>query len=265
MQWLHSIEEIDVPEGFLGQVYKKMDGGKRRPFLFPASWKLPIQAVAMVTIVFLVLYFTKMMPVETLRMKGAEEKESLTSTSVPAEKQVDQVLAKKETEKDRVALQRQPEPPRLKETEQAKAPASKATPVLSEPKREERTIAPGGEASLAAKPHQEIVLRISDREKVLVKLRDLVNQFGGEIISTERDVLLASLPPASFSEFKKELTGPASPEKAYQMMRQKDAKERSSVPAEEKRTAFEGKGKEVTAHHAEGEDRLVVRILLLQE
>ena len=30
MHWLHSIEEVEVPDGFLSGIYKKMEGRKRK-------------------------------------------------------------------------------------------------------------------------------------------------------------------------------------------------------------------------------------------
>src|SRR5512147_978874 len=65
MGWLRSVGEAEVPEGFLSELYKKRNektgaiplekpGGKW--FHFPLSFKLPAQAVAMVAVVFLVLY-----------------------------------------------------------------------------------------------------------------------------------------------------------------------------------------------------------------
>src|SRR5512136_1415102 len=74
IRWLHSIEEAEVPDGFFSEIHKKMEdqkkigpmAGKVRPGWFNTlvRLKLPVQAVAMVAIVFLVLYLTKMLPVE---------------------------------------------------------------------------------------------------------------------------------------------------------------------------------------------------------
>jgi hypothetical protein len=69
MRWLQSVGEVEVPDAFLPELLKKMEERKtivpdkkptERGFNFPLSLKLPVQAVAMVAIVFLVLYLTKM-------------------------------------------------------------------------------------------------------------------------------------------------------------------------------------------------------------
>ncbi len=275
IRWLHSVKEVEVPDGFLSEIYKKMEERKRKvPLSEETRWKwfrhpfplrLPVQAVAMVAIVFLVLYLTKIMPVETPQLKDAGHTKPLISAPLSAEKQVDQVLAKKEMEKDRVAAQppRELSPP--KDIEKAKTPASKVVPVPSEKKKIEAASITKEQASLAAKPPQEIVLRTSDRQKTLAQLDELLQQFGGKIITTEGNIFLASLPAATFSEFEKELLGLGSPGKADKMVLKKDAMERLDVPEGAKRREFEMKGKESAAHDTEKQDRLLVRILLLQE
>ena len=121
------------------------------------------------------------------------------------------------------------------------------------------------EASPAAKPPQKIVLRISDREKTLSQLHELLQKFGGKVVTTEGDIFLASLPVATFSEFEKELLGLGSPGKADKMMRQKNAMGRLDVPEGVKIGEFEVKGKEPASPDTERQDHLLVRILLIQE
>jgi hypothetical protein len=265
IQWIHSVKEVEVPDGFLSEIYKKMEEGKRKaPLIEETRWqwfrhpfplKLPVQAVAMVAIVFLVLYLTKMMPVETSRVKEAEHKKPSISTPLPAEKQIAELPAQIKTEKDRVVAQTPLKP----------APPSKVTPAPSETAAKEPALAKGEQASLAVKPPQEILLRISDREKTLNQLYELLQQFGGKIITTEGNIFLASLPKATFSEFEKELLGLGSPEKTDKMMVKKNGMERLDVPEGAKQRALEMKGKASAAPETEKQDYLLVRILLVEE
>jgi predicted anti-sigma-YlaC factor YlaD len=265
MQWVHSVKEVEVPDGFLSEIYKKMEEGKRKaPLIEETRWqwfrhpfplKLPVQAVAMVAIVFLVLYLTKMMPVETSRVKEAEHKKPSISAPLPSEKQMGQLPAQIKTEKDRVVAQTPLKP----------SPPSNVTAAPSETAAMEPALAKGEQASLAAKPPQEILLRISDREKTLNQLYELLQQFGGKIITTEGNIFLASLPKATFSEFEKELLGLGSPEKTDKMMVKKNGMERLDVPEGAKRRALEMKGKASAAPETERQDYLLVRILLVEE
>ncbi len=265
IRWLHSVKEVEVPDGFLNEIYKKMEERKRKvPLSKETRWKwfrhpfplrLPVQAVAMVAIVFLVLYLTKIMPVETPQLKDAGHTKPLISAPLSAEKQVDQVLAKKEMEKDRVAAQ----PPR------ELSPLSKVVPVPSEKKKIEAASITKEQTSPAAKPPQEIILRTSDRQKTLAQLDELLQQFGGKIITTEGNTFLASLPAATFSEFEKELLGLSSPGKTDKMVQEKDIAESDTVPAGARRIEGEEKAKRPSKFAAEPEDYVVVRVLLLRE
>ena len=95
LQLLQSVEEVEVPEGFLAGVHEKLEERKRsglaaagkgaRWLNLPPRFKLPIQAVAMVAIVFLALYWTKMMPGELGPMKDtAERNPQIEEKRVPA-------------------------------------------------------------------------------------------------------------------------------------------------------------------------------------
>jgi anti-sigma factor RsiW len=275
IQWIHSVKEVEVPDGFLSEIYKKMEEQKREAppieetrwkwFRHPFPLKLPVQAVAMVAIVFLVLYLTKMMPVETSRPKVAENSKPFVSTPLPSEKQIDQLSAQIEKKKDRVVAQTPLKPSPLKQIEKAKTPVSETTPAPLETAKMEAALAKGEQASLAAKPPQEILLRISDREKTLNQLYELLQQFGGKIITTEGNIFLASLPKATFSEFEKELLGLGSPEKTDKMMLKKNGMERLDVPEGKKQRAVEMEGKTSAAPETERQDYLLVRILLVEE
>lgn len=260
IHWLHSVEDVEVPDGFLSGIYKKAEDRKRKALLseksrwrwfsYPPSLKLPIQAAAMVSIVFLVIYLTKIMPVETFRLKGiektkpsiSEEKRSDIEAKVPLskKKEMDRLLILKETEQKRVPAQPPPETPRQKDIEEVKVSAA-------------------GE-----KPPQEIILKTPNRGKALSQIQEMVKRFRGEIITAEGNVILASLSVASFSGFERELLSLSSSTKAEAFL-QKSAKEAPAAPVEPKKREEEGKIKEPPSPIIGREDRLIVRILLLQE
>jgi anti-sigma factor RsiW len=296
---LHSIEEAEVPDGFLSQIYKRREAqkkmgltaGKVRP-----GWvntlvqlKLPVQAIAMVAIVFLVLYLTKMMPVETPHlMKEVEQEKAPQSevkeearvvpketgreqgaTKLPSEmsqeKKIDRMAASKVEEEAKSATAYIPkaeapsvETPQLKAAEKGKVP-------LSEPGKVAKVGVAERRAYFAAKPPQEIILRISDREKALSQLHKLIKQFGGEIVKEEGNILLASLPNASFPEFKKELAGVGSSKKADEMAPQKGTIEGKEAPIAANGREAEVKEKELPKPMTDQESRISFRILLVQE
>ncbi len=312
IRWLRSIEEVEVPEGFLSGIYEKMedrkrkrfwtDQVKRRWFSYPTSLKLPIQAVAMVATVFLVLYLTKMMPVEGPPLKDVEQTKAVHSEAKKMEKE----SIPKEMKRERMATQPPLEKPSLKDTEPARAPVSgeeetrgpfipkvieeekraaapspktetvaagtprlkeaeKAKAAPSEPGKLEDAMATKEKASLAAKPSQEIILRISDRPKVVLQLQELVKRFGGETVKAEENVFFASLPATSFSEFEKEIVKLGSSAKAGKVMLQKNGQQGLGAPAGAKKREVEGKAQESVRSISEGESYITVRILLLQE
>jgi hypothetical protein len=120
LRMLHSVEEVDVPEGFLTEIHKKIEereGGRgfsdKAPwgwFPLPLPWKLPVQALAMVAIVFLALYLTQRVPEESLQKvtnerQAAVSEEKKSEGEVKTPQAVDQmvanrVIAKKEDMKD---------------------------------------------------------------------------------------------------------------------------------------------------------------------
>ncbi len=260
IRWLHSVKDVEVPDGFLSEINKKMEERKRKVHFLSISLKLPVQAVAMVTIVFLVLYLTKTMPLEKLQLKGAEHTRPFISGPLSEEKKTDQLPAKREVEKERVAAK-----PSLKEIEKSKIPASEAIPAPSEKEKREAASIVKEKTSSAAKPPREIVLRTFDREKALNQIQILLQQFEGKMITTGGDVFLASLPAATFSEFEKELLGLSSSGRKDKIVQEKDMAENYTVPAGAKRIDGEGKAKMPSKFAAEQEDHIVVRVLLLQE
>jgi hypothetical protein len=255
MRWLHSVGEVEVPDEFLPELYKKMEERERITsaeksrggwFNFPLPFKLPVQAAAMVAVVFLVLYLTKMMP-----MGGYHPQETgQPSSPLSVEKKSEQVLAQKEMEREPRALETTPRAPRTKNVEQVEAPA------------------PGEEklkGAYSPGPPQEIVLKISDRDKAISQLQELVKQFKGEIVTTEGNRFLASLPASSFSEFEKELGGVSSTVQTDKGMTRKHATGSLRALQEVKKEAIEEKSRETAKLATDEESRIIVRILLVQE
>jgi hypothetical protein len=305
MGWLQSVGEVGVPDGFLPELYKKMEERKKpalsektrgRWLNLPLSLKLPAQAVAMVAIVFLVLYLTKMMPMEVYRLKETKQ----TPSPLSVEKKSEQVLAQKGMEKESRAIEVAPEASRPKDAEpakarvpaeeesegayvpqvkaeakRAKAPSSKTEVMTQEAfdskevagaripspmlEKVEKGLAQKEKSVMASKPPQEIVLRISDREKAISQLHELVRHYGGEIVKTEGSIFVASLPASSFSEFEKELAGLSDSVKANKMVAKKQAMGSLSAAPGARREEAPAK---LTA---DAESRTTVRILLIQE
>jgi hypothetical protein len=261
VRWLHSVEEAEVPEGFLSGIYKKMEDRKKTGLMaekarpgwlnYLVQLKLPIQAVAMVAIVFLTLYLTKMMPFETPSSKDVGQKK----VSQPDVKMEAKLVAK-EGEKKREAAAPIVEAPRLKESEKAEVPPAKAGKRAMQVIAEER-------AFLAAKPPQEIVLKIANREKALSQIRELVKHWGGEIVKEEGNIVLASVPTASFSEFRKEIEGMSSLKKAEPAAFRKEVPR--DLSSSQRARKEEVAGKELVGPTADQASCMTVEIRLLQE
>ena len=244
IHWLHTVEEEDVPEGFLSEIQKKREErkGKERTVgnRFFHSMKIPIQAVAMVMIVFLALYLTKMPPFEMLQERAVEksevsfserekkesvlkEEEGQKATSPPPALYRKDYLSEakpsatdeREGAKDEIAQKMKeedkklPAPPFKEEMATAeplrpKEMAKAEAPPLEEKRRESERVGKGM-MSLAKKPAREITLKISDREKAISRLQELAKQLGGEVVREDGDVFLTSLPVSSYAEFEKGL------------------------------------------------------------
>ncbi|HMK76224.1 MAG TPA: zf-HC2 domain-containing protein [Thermodesulfobacteriota bacterium] len=295
MRWLHSVGDVEVPDEFLPGLYKKMrerkeitsaEKSRKRWLSFPLPLKLPAQAVAMVAVIFLVLYLTKMMP-----MRGYHPKETgQPSSPLSLEKRPEQVLAQKEVKSERGNLKIAAEAPRPKDVEQAetavprkaeappsgtevtkyqtfdlKGAARKKVPSSEGPEKIENGPSAQEKLALASKPAQEIVLKISDREKAISELHKLVKQFGGEIVTTEGDKFLASLPTGSFPQFEKELARLSSSTEADEAIMRKPGTGSVRALQEAKKEVVEGKAKEPAKLVGDEDSRMIVRILLVQE
>jgi hypothetical protein len=311
MRWLHSAGEVEVPDGFLPGILKKMVEQKRKGLMSEGaigrwidkalSWKLPIQAVAMVVIIFLVLYLTQMIPMERYHLKDSNQ----NSSSLSTEKKSEPLLVQKEGERGSRALQTTPEASQLEKVRQAKAPSLKekkaevahikevkeeakkgvSLPAKVESTRDqpidlkETAMAKASSPELGkiekglalkeksvgdSKLPREIILAVSDQEKILSKLNELVKQFGGEIITSEKNTFLVSLPIRSFAEFERELRTLSSSGKPGEITLQKKALDDLSFSSRVK----EGEMRErdsLTRTVPEKENFIVVRIVLLEE
>jgi hypothetical protein len=297
--WLHSLKDVEAPEGFLSGVFKKMEERKKmgsrseddRPGWFHtlAQLRLPVQAVAMVAIVFVALYLTKMMPVEKPTLKDVEQ-----TTTFGAGRKMEAKLVQKETEKEKEAKKLLSEAPKekrmgeglvLEAKEETRSPtpyppkakasaveaghikeADKAEVPSREAGKAKKDVMSKGVAFLAGKPPQEIVLRVSDRDKALSQLEELVKKFGGELVKKEEaNILFASLPTASFAEFKKELEGMSPSKKAEQAAPQKEYTEGMKTSSGVKPKEVVRERKEPASSGVDKESRITVRILLVQE
>lgn len=267
IQWLHTVEEEEVPEGFLSEIQKKREErkGKERGegAWFFRSVKIPIQAAAMVIILLVALYLTKMTPFDVQQEKAVpkaevsysarEKKESIfkkgeepkgplpppvtyrndyvSEAKAPVsdeKKDANVEIAQRVKEKDIEP----PAPPTspLKEEMAAGKPsrpmemARVEAPPSLELKRESDQV---GKAMkpLAKKSIREMTLKIKDREKAIARLQDLAKQFGGKMVREEGNVLLASLPASSYSNFEKELAELNFSVNADKMIPTKDAQE----------------------------------------
>ena len=246
MEWLHSVREVEVPEGFLSGILQKKERGKERIPVHP-KWKLPIQAAAMVASLFLVIYLTRIVEVETPRMKereakapatleGAKEKEE-AKEKPPAPKILGkEVSAPRSSPKAEMTPVEQP---RLRTEERGTPPAL--------PRKQEVEDKSVKAAALAPRPPREIILKVSDREKAFSQVKELITQYGGETLKVEENVLLASLPLRSFPEFEREAMGLSSPGEADQRILSHVSKEKAG---------------EAAPSPPAKEDRLTVRILL---
>jgi hypothetical protein len=292
MRWLHSVGEVEIPEGFLPELHKKMEERKSKTILaekaggkwlnLPFSLKLPVQAVAMVAIIFLVLYLTKMMPNEGDRLKDSE---SIPSPPL-AEKRSEQVFAQKEMEKERGATEIPLKAPRPEDAEEAKplkVEAASSKPEVmanqtidskaaaglrvssSEPKEIEKGLSGKDKFVQGSKPLREIVLRISDQEKAISLLHELIREFGGEIVTSEGNAVLASLPSVSFSKFENELVGLSASIKADKITTKEPGPKSLRMATERKREEADEKSQGSSRAAIDQENRTVVRILLIQE
>jgi Putative zinc-finger len=311
MGWLRSVRDVEVPEGFLPELYKKIEERKKarlageskgKWFIFPLSFKLPVQAVAMVAIVLLVLYLSKMMPMEVSRLKENKQ----TSSPVLVEKKSEQVSVQNEMEKEGRATETLPETPRSKEVAFAKAPvpgkeklkeahvpqgevkakkveapvaknevmayqqidpeeAAKAKAPSPEPGKIEKELVVKEKSVVASKPPQEILLRISNREKVVPQLQELVKYFGGEMVTEEGNRFLVSLPTHSFPEFEKELVGLSAFTQTDKGMAKKQTAGSLRAAPEMKREEVGERSKEPTKLATDQEGRTAVLILLIPQ
>lgn len=304
MGWLHTVEEEEAPEGFLSELQKKREerkGKERRGVeLFFRSIKIPVQAAAMVMIVFLALYLTKMTPFDMLQKRAVEKPEIMQSDrekkesvlkeeegqevtspppalyrkeylseakpSVTDEREGDkEVIAQKMKEEDK----KLPAPPLKEEMTTAeplrpKEMAKTEAPRLEE-KRRDRERVGTVMMPLAKKTAREITLKISDRERAVSRIQELAKRLGGEVVREDGDVLLASLPASSYAEFEKELAQVGFPPAAPKAAVQKEMKDDLKIAAGAKSKELEEKGKEPSRSVGLRENTVSIRIHFVTE
>ena len=260
MNWLHSVDQVESPNGFLTEIYQKMEDRKRMESRqgwvhWLSRMNLPAQAVAMVAIVFVVLYITKMIPMETPSSKKVVDKP--LAYHVQPEKKTDETIATRDVGEKRPVEQKKAEPEGTSMAE-LKAPPS-------EEKKVDKMALAKESPTAAAIPAQEIIVRTSDQEKALSELQGLVKEFGGEIVREEGHVLLASLPTASYPQFEKRLEEMTFPQKAEPAAPQHVAPRALRMSPRAKEEESVGEGKESGRPMADQPSRIMVRILLIKE
>jgi hypothetical protein len=236
-----------------------------------------------------------MMPIE-----GGKDFKPISSPPF-TEKKSEQVFAQKETEKETRAMEIPLKAPRPEDVEQAEAPVpgkkklgetyvppvkaevpssktevaanqtidSKAAAGLKipspKPKEVEKGLTAEDKAVEGSKPPREIVLRISDQEKVISLLHELIKQFGGEIVASEGNRVLASLPSVSLSEFENELVGLSASIKADKIAAKEPGPGSSRIARGRKREEADERSQRSSRAAIDQENRTIVRILLIQE
>ena len=304
MSWLHTVEEEEVPEGFLSEIQKKREERKgkeiRTGTWFLRSAKIPIQAAAMVMIVFLALYITKMTPFETVQKRAVEkpevvqldrekkapilkEEEGQKKVSPPLEtyrkdyvsEAKSSVTDEKATAKDNMVQKMKeedkvvPAPPLKQEVATAepvpaKEMAKAEAPRLEEKKREPESVG-AVRMSLAKKTAREITLKISDREKAFAQVQELAKHMGGEVVKEDGDVLLASLPASTYAEFERELAQVSSPPATPKPTAPREMKDELKLAAGARSKEQEKKGRELSRPTALKENTISIRIRLILE
>jgi hypothetical protein len=115
------------------------------------------------------------------------------------------------------------------------------------------------------KSDREMIVKSTDLAGTLSQIHELVRRFGGEVSKKEGNVILASLPAASFPEFERIVRGFTSSSRETETRLQKErAGGVSAVPGPMGFRAPE-KGEKGPGGGPETEGRLIVRILLLEE
>jgi len=143
--------------------------------------------------------------------------------------------------------------------------AARAKASAPGPAKIDKGLAAKEKSVIASKPPQEIILKVSDREKMISKLQELVKQFGWEMVTAEENIFLASLPTGSFPEFEKELMGLSAPTQTDQVIAKRQAAGKLKAAPGVKGEEVDEKIKELAKRAADQESRTMVRILLIQE
>jgi hypothetical protein len=168
LRLLHSVEEKEVPESFLVGIYEKLEERKRKDLPaertfwrwpnLPLRLKLPMQALAMVAIVFMALYLTKMTPGDLTRMKEVTESKPSLQEEKKAYGEIRTPASEKKSS-DQLSLQRRADkiekgefPGRLKEKAKPGMREREPTSVANEPAAGASGITSQAPSNMAAAP-----------------------------------------------------------------------------------------------------------------
>lgn len=259
VDWLHSAGEEEAPDGFLSEVRKKLDERKGEPKwkgFFPLrSMKIPLQAMAMVTFLFITLYLTRMPPFETVQKREIEKPGAVISEI--EKKEGETAVSPGPSAAARKVLH---EPPRSAERPKNEA----ASPPPEKPHGEGERMKEGM-ISLAKRPALEMTLKITNREIALERVRELAMGLGGEVAVEEENVLLTFLPASSFPEFEKGFTRIGSSFEGQGAAARGEKKNTFSFAQRAKMKSFEEKERAPSPPAGEREDRILIRIRLSPE
>lgn len=312
---LHSVDEMEVPEDFLSGVYEKLEARKKgtlsggTPRLkwigVLAPMKLPIQAVAMVAVVFLALYLSKTGPVESPLLKAPEKGKSRSlqkeeavqerrspadavkkmeggpsprpSAPLPEEagrgkvssspgKKMD-VLALAEKRRQEKGLERSFQESKTVPTEEPsrKEQEVPGPPLLKEKKGEEVLPMAGAGAAAEGKPSEKMILTVSDREEAFSRIVELARKFGGEVSSAEVNRLFVSVPSDSYKEMEKSLADLGSSGKAGRAPSQRLARPGLSASPERKKLKPGSRDEGAKRPQPGGASRITFEVVLVLE
>jgi anti-sigma factor RsiW len=281
--WLNTIEAEDVPERFLSEIQKKREerkGQERRGGGWSLrSMKIPIQAAAMVMIVFFALYLNKMAPFDMFQNRAVEKPEVAESGQEWKEPALKEGEEQKKTSPP-IAPYRKEHVSEVKATVtdgtisakdrmgqeivSPKETAETASPRVEEKRREQEKVG-DIRMSLTQKSVRKITLKISDRQRAFFQIQELVKKLGGEVLKEGEDILQTSLPASIYTEFENELAQIGSPPAPPKSIVPKERKDDLVLAARAKSKDPEEKGKEPKRSTAFREDTVFIRIRLILE
>ena len=296
IHWLYDLDQADVPENFFSGIQKKIESPKAKNlrntpsqnkwFSIRSSFKIPVQAAAMLAVVFLAIYLTKMTP----EQKPSSQEESLKETTQAAEEKVARVFPKKEEAKgDSISrrtmehVEKIPvEPDRgreflphdsvIPEEKKVQPPAAQKGVVEEELHHLQPSPVEAVHELPLQRSQKEVTVKFTRRDEAVLLLEQLIHRFDGEIVDADETVLLVSLPVDAVDPFEEELRVRSLPSGRVGDSTLRDefrfgrgsAGSVNAVPGPAKKQEKEKIGSTGESSQRRG-DRLIVRIRLLQE